>query len=455
MSGLSRARRVRFRPRLRPAVLVLGAGGGLVLGGALALDASPADAQALPTHHEVSAFSPQATHAAHAGPSEAHPPVVERQAARESHAVTPPHPAVTAHPADTAHPAVAARPPVAAHPAVPPQRSPAPAVAHSRPAPVPTTSGREGVEAAGRVERGESRGHGSGSQGGGCTGQASNQQRGHGSGSHPGAGRSHEQGRPGSSEGSIGPDDQSGNGRSVEDFANGRRAGLVASQNRGPGRQGRGTGSHGKSSSSGELTGNGRIVSLPGNDNANGDGNGSTGNANGRGNGTGNFDANQGKSRAHTTHPASSTSSSGPGEKNQSTPSVSAPTTPAPVNLLLVASVPATVDNPPQSSFVLPLRSAAPVLPARPAPAGPAPTPGLEPAPVLPDIGRRFFSLPGNILHDGWANQSLKAATRQKFPIAFLAVAAVFFLIQTLVDRRDPKLSDAPEHQGEDSLEFE
>ena len=127
-----------------------------------------------------------------------------------------------------------------------------------------------------------------------------------------------------------------------------------------------------------------------------------------------------------------------------------------PIALLLVASLPESVSGRPDSSFVVPVPAAAALLPARPAPAaGPGPNRRTEPDSLLPDIARSFFQVPGNLLHDGWAGQSLKAATKLKFPIAFLAVAAVFFLIQALIDRRDPKLSRAPERQGEDSVEFE
>jgi hypothetical protein len=54
----------------------------------------------------------------------------------------------------------------------------------------------------------------------------------------------------------------------------------------------------------------------------------------------------------------------------------------------------------------------------------------------------------------GWAGVSLKAATRLKIPIAFALVVGVFLLIQALVDRRDPKLSQAPERGDDDSTEF-
>jgi hypothetical protein len=146
-------------------------------------------------------------------------------------------------------------------------------------------------------------------------------------------------------------------------------------------------------------------------------------------------------------------------EKPAPSRTVANPATPPPATpgatIVLVASIPESVAGRPQTSFTLPLRPAVPELPAGPAPAGPGPSPDLAPGLLLPDIGRRFFRVPGNLLHEGWEGASLNTATKLKFPIAFLAVAAVFFLIQGLVDRRDPKLSAAPEHQDEDSVEFE
>jgi hypothetical protein len=54
----------------------------------------------------------------------------------------------------------------------------------------------------------------------------------------------------------------------------------------------------------------------------------------------------------------------------------------------------------------------------------------------------------------GWKGLSLKAATSLKVPIAFGAAVALFMLLQALVDRRDPKLSKAPERGDEDTLGF-
>jgi hypothetical protein len=55
----------------------------------------------------------------------------------------------------------------------------------------------------------------------------------------------------------------------------------------------------------------------------------------------------------------------------------------------------------------------------------------------------------------GWAGVSMKAATNLRVPIAFALVVALFILVQALIDRRDPKLSRAPERGDEDSARFQ
>jgi hypothetical protein len=62
--------------------------------------------------------------------------------------------------------------------------------------------------------------------------------------------------------------------------------------------------------------------------------------------------------------------------------------------------------------------------------------------------------LPLDFLGTGWAGESLQAATRLKVPIALLLAVGLFFLVQSLIDRRDPKVSRAPEHPRDDSVEF-
>ena len=142
---------------------------------------------------------------------------------------------------------------------------------------------------------------------------------------------------------------------------------------------------------------------------------------------------------------------SGPGQ-NPTPPSAAA----EPTNLI-VANIPEGVAGLPFAPIILPVRA------GRPAAAGPSLPNGSVPGTLggpsspgvpLPDINRRWFRFPEN-LNDGISRESLEAADEEKFPLGLLGFGAVFFLGQALIDRRDLKLSRAPEHQGEDSVEFE
>lgn len=96
---------------------------------------------------------------------------------------------------------------------------------------------------------------------------------------------------------------------------------------------------------------------------------------------------------------------------------------------------------------VSPLAPVAPVASGRP---GPSST-SAGPAMVMPPNPFRLpFFLPR-----GWEGDTVQAATKLKVPLALLAAMVVFALVQALVDRRDPKLSEAPERPGEDSVGFE
>jgi hypothetical protein len=53
-----------------------------------------------------------------------------------------------------------------------------------------------------------------------------------------------------------------------------------------------------------------------------------------------------------------------------------------------------------------------------------------------------------------WRGPSMQAATKLSIPILFGAAVAVFALLQALVDRRDPKLSRAPERGDDDTVGF-
>ena len=100
-----------------------------------------------------------------------------------------------------------------------------------------------------------------------------------------------------------------------------------------------------------------------------------------------------------------------------------------------------------------PLIPFSPGVPIGPSPKGGLPL-GLLNGPGFPLPGRDLFHFPFSILNQGWAGQSLQAASKLKVPISLLAAAAVFLLIQALVDRRDPKVVRAPEHPGEDTVSF-
>jgi hypothetical protein len=58
------------------------------------------------------------------------------------------------------------------------------------------------------------------------------------------------------------------------------------------------------------------------------------------------------------------------------------------------------------------------------------------------------------LANGGWAGLSTRAATDLKIPIAFGVVVGLFLLVQALIDRRDPKLSRAPERGDEETVGF-
>ena len=99
------------------------------------------------------------------------------------------------------------------------------------------------------------------------------------------------------------------------------------------------------------------------------------------------------------------------------------------------------------TSVRIPTGSAAPTVPAaHPAAPHPAPAPaaysGALDAPLVA-VGRGLTGL------------SLRAETRLRVPILFFLVVALFMAIQALIDRRDPKVVEAPEHSMDDSVGFE
>jgi hypothetical protein len=64
------------------------------------------------------------------------------------------------------------------------------------------------------------------------------------------------------------------------------------------------------------------------------------------------------------------------------------------------------------------------------------------------------FNEPMILADGGWKGISLQAATNLKVPLLFGLAVALFVLIQALIDRRDPKLSRAPERGQDDSIGF-
>jgi hypothetical protein len=62
---------------------------------------------------------------------------------------------------------------------------------------------------------------------------------------------------------------------------------------------------------------------------------------------------------------------------------------------------------------------------------------------------------PMTLANGGWKGVSLRAATNLKVPILFGVVVALFVLVQALIDRRDPKMSRAPERNDEDTVGFQ
>jgi hypothetical protein len=64
-------------------------------------------------------------------------------------------------------------------------------------------------------------------------------------------------------------------------------------------------------------------------------------------------------------------------------------------------------------------------------------------------------TLPQAPITGGWKGLSFRAVTNLKVPILFGVVVALFVLGQALIDRRDPKMSRAPERNDEDTVGFQ
>ncbi len=55
----------------------------------------------------------------------------------------------------------------------------------------------------------------------------------------------------------------------------------------------------------------------------------------------------------------------------------------------------------------------------------------------------------------GWSGGALQAGTILSVPLGLGVLVVAFMVVQWLVDRRDPKLVDAPAHKDEDTVGFE
>ena len=74
---------------------------------------------------------------------------------------------------------------------------------------------------------------------------------------------------------------------------------------------------------------------------------------------------------------------------------------------------------------------------------------------AAPLAANGVYNEPMVLANGGWKGLSLKAATNLKVPILFGLAVALFVLIQALIDRRDPKVSRAPERGDEETVGFE
>lgn len=54
-----------------------------------------------------------------------------------------------------------------------------------------------------------------------------------------------------------------------------------------------------------------------------------------------------------------------------------------------------------------------------------------------------------------WQGVSVRAATQLSIPVYFSGIVLLFILVQAMVDRRDPKVSLAPERGDDDTLGFD
>ena len=130
----------------------------------------------------------------------------------------------------------------------------------------------------------------------------------------------------------------------------------------------------------------------------------------------------------------------------------------------LAGSPPGPSAQTPTSSTTVPSAGRNTVVPGRvlassrprPAVRGANPTtnkPSLAP-PAPTSTGPSVLDEPMQLATGGWQGISLQAATSLRIPILFGAAVLLFVLLQALVDRRDPKMTRAPERGEDDSMGF-
>lgn len=135
------------------------------------------------------------------------------------------------------------------------------------------------------------------------------------------------------------------------------------------------------------------------------------------------------------------------------------PTASVPAGSAMPGAVPASVPapgsltaNPSANRQVIQRQVVGTASPAS-RPAGPGPR-RSAPAPA-PLVAIRGLNEPMILSAGGWHGVSLRAATQLRVPIAFGFLVALFVIIQSLVDRRDPKVAAAPRRMRDESIGFE
>lgn len=118
-----------------------------------------------------------------------------------------------------------------------------------------------------------------------------------------------------------------------------------------------------------------------------------------------------------------------------------------PAVMTAVPVQPVVVESAAQTVTSVPVRPSAPAVKAPPVRAS-----VVRPA---PETFPGAFGEPMVLARGAWQGLSLQAATDLKVPIGMLVGVALFLLGQALIDRRDPKVSGAPERGTDDTIGFE